>query len=275
MSFFNSLKQLILKIEQKNIVLCTENVDEIISTNLDEFKNVCKDLNIEYKYDEQNVITDLTNFVCEVAKNMNYNSIKYFSPNQGIVNYLDNNFNNVYDNNGNDEFSDFNASHVNNLISFIDSINEEIKMFNASSLNDKKLFIIKISDVLLEKQTNIETIKLAILINSFLEFKKQSINDYAKNKIKLLIIAKSTLGFNNLISVNNVEFSSISLALPNKEERKSFYTKYKNKFTNLKDTTKEVNHPDFNEVITLSDGMSFREMFQSTHGHNFGTITVM
>lgn len=262
MSFFKSLKQLILKIEQKNIVMCSENVDEIISTNLDEFKTICDDLNIEYNQNDQNNFIDLTNFVCEVAKKMNYNSIKYFSPNKGIVDYLNQNDNQTIDEQKEDEFGLISQNHVGNLISFIDNINEEIKMIESSEMINRKLFIIKIGDVLLEKQANIETIKLATLINSFLEFFKQSASKFSKNKIKLLIIAKSSQGFNQLISTNNVEFTAVSISLPNKEERLSFYSKYKSRYVKLKASTKELNHPDFNEVITLSDGMSFREMFQ-------------
>ena len=265
MSFFSSLKQLIIKMEQKNIVLCSDNVDELIPTNISEFLTILNDLNLDFKKDEKSTFIDLTTFVCESAKNMNYNSIKYFSPNKGIVDYLDNDklFNTSNNESQDEDFDDFSSNNAPaNLISFIDSINDEINLLNKSENPQSKLFIIKLGDVLLETHANVEAIKLATLINSFLEFEKEDVTKFHRNKIKLVVIAKSTQGFNQLISNNNVEFSSISLQLPNKDERESFFSKYKNKFTNLKSTAKEKDHPDFKEVITLSDGMSFREMFQ-------------
>ena len=265
MSFFSSLKQLIIKMEQKNIVLCSDNVDELIPTNLSEFSNLLNDLNINFEKDEKSTFIDLTTFICETAKNMNYNSIKYFSPNKGIVDYLDKEklFSTSNEDNTDDDFDDFsNTAGPTNLIAFIESIKNEINTLSQSENPQSKLFVIKLGDVLLERQANVEAIQLATLINSFIEFEKEDVSKFHRNKIKLVIIAKSTQGFNQLISANNVEFSSLSLQLPNKDERESFFTKYKSKFSNLKSTTKEKDHPDFKEVITLSDGMSYRELFQ-------------
>ncbi len=264
MSFFNSLKQLILKIEQKNIVLCSDNVDELIPTNINQFEEITKDLCLDWEQYNKSTFIDLTTFLCEVSKKMNYKSIKYFSPNKGIVNYLDKD--NIFEDknkNSDENFDDFNNNEIKtNLINFIDAINEELDLLNKSERVDAKLFIIKIGDILLDKQANIETIKLASLVNSFIEFEKESVSKYHKNKIKLVIIAKSSQGFNQLISSNNVEFSSLSIQLPNKNERESFYKQYCNKYSILKSSAKEPSHPDFRDVIILSDGMSLRELFQ-------------
>ncbi len=263
MSFFNSLKQLIIKMEQKNILLVSENVDEIIYSKSDDYKSLCDALKLK-PLDEKTTFIELTTFICECAKQMNYNTIKYFSPNQGIVDYL--NQNQIIDiktNENKDEFDDFNEPSIaNSLIDFIDLVRDEYQKSKNNERPKSKIFILKLGDVLLEKNANLEPIQLAKLINLFIEFENEETNKFIKTKFKFVIIARSTQGFNQFISNNNVEFNSLSILVPNKNERENFYKIFKNQFIALKPSCKEVGHQDFKEVITLSDGMSFRELFQ-------------
>lgn len=263
MSFFNSLKQLIIKMEQKNILLVSENVDEIIYSKSDDYKSLCNALKLK-PLDEKTTFIELTTFICECAKQMNYNTIKYFSPNQGIVDYL--NQNQIIDiktNENKDEFDDFNEPSIaNSLIDFIDLVRDEYQKSKNNERPKSKIFILKLGDVLLEKNANLDQLQLAKLINSFIEFENEETNKFIKTKFKFAIIARSTQGFNQFISNNNVEFNSLSILVPNKNERENFYKIFKNQFIALKPSCKEVGHQDFKEVITLSDGMSFRELFQ-------------
>ena len=263
MSFFNSLKQLIIKIEQKNILLVSDNVDEIIYSKSVDYKSLCESLKLK-PLDDKSTFIELTTFISECAKQMNYNVIKYFSPNKGIVDYLNQNqIIEVEQNKINDEFKEFNEPSIaNSLIDFINMVKDEFQKSKNDEKAKSKIFILKMGDVLLEKNTNLEPIQLANLINSFVEFENEEINKFMRTKFKFIIISRTTQGFNQFISNNNVEFNSLSMLLPNKNERENFYKIFKDRFIFLKPSCKEIGHQDFKEVVALSDGMSFRELFQ-------------
>ena len=104
-------------------------------------------------------------------------------------------------------------------------------------------------------------LKLSELLEAFIEFKKTSSNKFKNDYYKLVIIARNSNVVNSLMT-NNVEFASINIAKPNKDEREEFFKLYGNKFTNLKDTIGDYDHYDFKNAISISSGLSFREMLQ-------------
>ena len=89
-------------------------------------------------------------------------------------------------------------------------------------------------------------LKLSELLEAFIEFKKTSSNKFKNDYYKLVIIARNSNVVNSLMT-NNVEFASINIAKPNK---------------NLKDTIGDYDHYDFKNAISISSGLSFREMLQ-------------
>ena len=149
-----------------------------------------------------------------------------------------------------------------NIDQFIDEINNEIKSIDDLNFLGKKLYIIDCGDILLEKQTGTSQYKIANLVELFTNFQNQNATILHKTKMKLIIIARNQDFINQLIYRNNIEHSSITLLLPNKNEREDFYKTYKSRFNCLTETCKDIDHQDYRDVITYTDGMSFREIFQ-------------
>lgn len=260
MSFYKSLKQLWLKIEHKNIIVCSGNIDEIIYDKSDDYKEVSP-LTIEFAIGD---FISVTEHLCMQAKKLNYSSIKYFSPNLGIINYLEPSQNKNNTNPNNDEFSDFPSNgNPTNLGDFIEEINSEFESIRENNEKIyKNIYIIECGNVLLDKSANNQSIQIAKLIDSFVQFTKQKPDFFHRNKIKLIILTRSAEMINHYISTNNNEFSSFTLQIPNKIERENFYNRFKPRFSCLSESCKEPTNLDYKDLITLTEGMSFREVFQ-------------
>ncbi len=265
MSFYKSLQQLWVKLEQKNIVICSGNVNEIICDDIKGYKDVSP-LTTKKTSQCKGEFTNVVSHLCETAKSLDYKVIKYFSPNIGIVDYLHQQEDDQEKNNDQDDEFGFAEEQLNqqaNIVQFIGDIDKEIGAIrNDKDAEYQNLYIIECSDVLLDRNAQTDAIHIAKLIESFVAFSKQTPTKFHKNKMKLVILARTPDSINQFITRNNTEFASITLLKPDKKERKEFFNKYKSKFNSLIDTAKEPEHQDYNEVITLSEGMSFREMFQ-------------
>ncbi len=266
MSFYKSLQQLWIKLEQKNIVICSGNINEIICDDIKSYKDTSP-LTTTKTSQCNGEFTNVVNHLCETAKSLDYKVIKYFSPNIGIVDYLHqqeyNQEEETKDENNEFDFAIEQLNQQTNIEQFIGEIDKEIVIIrNDKDSEYKNLYIIECSDVLLDRNAQTVAIQIAKLIESFVAFSKQSPSKFHKNKMKLVILARSPDSINQFITRNNTEFASITILKPDKKEREEFFNKYKSKFNSLTDTAKEPTHPDYKEVITLSEGMSFREMFQ-------------
>lgn len=257
MSFYKTLEQLWLKIEHKNIVLCTGNIDEIIPINNSAYKNFLSYQN----FDNKNIFISVKNHICEYAKIFDFKTIKIFSPNAGIINYL--NSNDTYnDNNSNKLMDEIDDTKIACIDDFIDDINSEISSIESNSdESNKKIFILDFSDIFLEKGS-ISAIKLSSLISSFINFEKNELNNFYKRKTKLVILARNSNLINHIITNNNAEFCSTVLSKPNKLERELFFEQFKHKFNSISNSGKEKNTNEYREIISLTDGLSFREFFQ-------------
>ena len=256
MSFYKSLSQLTLKMEQKNIIFVSGNVNEIIDTNMNSYKELFNLLDV----DSSKNIINLIEHICRQCEFLDFNTIKFFTPKNGIVNFFDKNCSKEDDENSDDEFLEISTSK--NLDSFIDEINNEIKIIDDLNNLGKRLYIIDCGDILLEKQSGSSQSKIANLVELFTNLENQNATILHKTKLKLVIIARNQDFINQLIYRNNIEHSSITLLLPNKDEREEFYKEYKERFNCLIDTCKDIDHQDYRDVITYTDGMSLREIFQ-------------
>ena len=258
MSFYNSLKQLWIKVQQKNIVLCSGNVDEIIPVDSAFFKKT-----INENKQGTNKFINLTEFLKIKANDLGVKFFSNYSPIKGNV--LDgeaeeNETNSAVD----DEFQDDDLSNSLGIDQYIDWLNQQVELFKESNKVSKIIFVINFADILFnDRNPNLSFVKLAQLIESFLEYRSVIVNKFKKDYYKVIIICRNPQVINSLIT-NNVEFASINIAKPNKEEREEFLQNYSRRFDNLKETISNFDHPDFREAVAISSGLSFREIFQLT-----------
>lgn len=239
-------------------------MDDIIVADSSSYKNFVT----QEHFSNKNLLISVIDHLCETAKSLNFNKILYFSPNLGVIDYLNkSNNNSIKNQNNSDEFDEFGGNETRSLPSleaFIDEINMQIQNLREDPDGNvqKKLFILECSDIFLEKNSNISNIHLSTLISSFIDFEKQKTTSFYKHKIKLVIISRNTNVINNLVTYNNIEYCSINLLKPDKNEREEFFDLFKNRFHTISDSCKQKGTKDYNEVISLTDGMSFREILQ-------------
>lgn len=262
MSYFKSIEQAWIKIQQKNIVVIDGNVDEIISKNFEWTKKFLK------QNDSSTNFIDLTELISNrFLSTYNNGQINYFSTITGN-NILSNNKEIVdyKDKSENDEFSFDSSSNENapeSIDEFINNLKNKIKIIkNNNSNSEHHLFIVNFGDMFFNaNNSNLVMHKLAELVESFVEIKNVMPKKLRNDLYKFVIIARNAKIINSLIT-NNVEFASIFLPKPNKDERELFFKIYSNQFKNLKETINQIDHIDFYDAIKTSNGMSFREIFQ-------------
>lgn len=261
MSFYNSLNQLWIKIQQKNIVLVSGNIDEIIPVDSELFKNILskKEINI-------NGFTNILKFLeIKTDEIDNKDFISYYSPNTGnIVNgKLKENENNSND----DEFSSFNDENsLTGLISlkeYLNWMNSEIKnLKNDKTKSKSKYFVINFADIFMnDRVSDLSTTEFSQILESLIDQVNTNASKFKNDNIKLIIISHNP----NIVSTfitNNTEFASVTILKPDKNEREDFLKRYSTRFQNLKNTLSNIDHPDFKEAIAISNGLSFREIFQ-------------
>lgn len=256
MSFFNSLQQLWIKIQQKNIVLVSGNVDEIIPVSLQSYQKILN--NSDNKIGFISLIEYLS------QKSKYFNNLKVFSS-FSPINGNQTNDNNIINNinkNSNDDFLSGELDNSCSIEDYINWLNQTVKNINEDTKSCSSMFVINFSDILFNNiSSSINMLKLSQLIESFIEFRKILANKFINNNYKLVIICRNPNVLNSLIT-NNAEFGSVNLSKPNKSEREEFFNIYAGRFENLKETIKNNQHKDFKDAVSISDGLSFREIFQ-------------
>ncbi len=227
MSFYKSLEQLWIKIQQKNVVLVSGNVDELISTSSQGYKKLIRSNN------NSSYFIDLTEFLSIKSKEefSNLDLFSYFSPIKGnIITSKDNDSHLLKEKNtnSNDEFLDFDENNSSqSLEEYIDWISTQLTNFkNDYDKTSRALFILNFSDILLNNASNLVMLKLAQLLEAFIEFKNVISNKFKNDYYKLVIIARNPNMVNSLITNNN-EFASINISKPNKDEREEFFKLYR------------------------------------------------
>ena len=268
MSFYNSLKQLWIKIQQKNIVLCSGNVDEIIPVD----SKMCQNAT-NVKIEQNSVFISLTEFLEIKSRELNLKYFSNYSPLKGNEIFTEGqkaavevaNANNELD----EDFADDELSTSIGIDQYIDWLTQQINEYKESKDHANVLFVINFADILFNNNNaNLAYLKIAQLIESFLEFRKIIVNKFKNDYYKMVIICRNPQIINSLIT-NNIEFASVNLAKPDKDEREDFFKIYGNRFKNLKDTVMNFDHNDFREAIAISSGLSFREIFQLAKLNDF------
>lgn len=260
MSFFNSIKVLFNKIEQKNIVLVSGNVDEVISIKSKGF-----DLPVTSKIDGFISVIDI---IAEYANNKEYKTIEFFSASKGVIDLSSNKKNEKEIEKkkpSDDEFGDLEDGNTSSSINdYVNLLTEYLNNIDKSYLSKhSSIHIIDCTDIFLDKSGNgIEPAKLAELISNFLSFNKNSnCLDLITNQKKLIFIARNPQTITNFVPINNIEFASVDIAKPDKNEREDFFNSYKSLF-NVKDTINNPDHEDFRDAISITDSLSFKEILQ-------------
>ncbi len=281
MSFYKSLNQAKLKIQQKNIVLLSGNVQDFIFESIEGFP-------IDKK---KKRIYTLVEYITEMLKQDSYKFVSLYSPTRGSVTLLDNDqvskieqsttnkkgkFDDYFNN---DEEGDKDSINVDNsevkddknknesgkisLQQYVAEITRLIKSQKKISNNDKSnAFIIDFSEVNFEKSIGASEQKfIAELLNNFINQDSNSILSYIERRDKLILISRNPNLLTNLIPTNNSEFGSVSILKPDNKERSSFFKKYSNCFDIGGDFADDKS-ADKKDAIRLTDNLSFREISQ-------------
>ena len=259
MSLKSSIQTLLNKLEQKNIILVSGNINELFY-----LKDIFEDAHSTGFVS----LTDIIAYYCKYKKSEAVKSIHYFSPSDGLIDYsLDVNktINNKKDQESIDELGLNDAISDNDLTSYLDTLNDEIKNTAQQNSLFSRLDIIDCSDIFFDKGSmqGISPAKLSQLIADFMQFNENiKITRFIQNFKKLILYSRNPSTLTNFFSTNNVEFASVVIQKPSKEERSDFFKIYSNYFLNIKSTIQDENSDDFKDAVTITDGLSYREILQ-------------
>ncbi|MXR08727.1 Clp protease, partial [Mycoplasma hyorhinis] len=280
MSFYKAFESIFVKSAQKNILLLSENIfDYIFISDIKNFfkkEEVLRDLNEV----PTSFFIDLPKFLSLVFRELNYKTIKYFSPSTGITNLnrnLEELINNKEENEpveeqGYENEDDLLSEELENpgneippIAVFINSIIEEVNAYKNDLVNEKekkRVYIIDWGDLLTQNDDqSVTSSVLAGLIKTFIDNLEHNVAGVKKSNFKLIFICKNKDNLNNVIYNKNPEINFISIAKPDSEERKKiFEIILKDEFNkNLTEPIK-VKTSQFDEVISLTNDLSFREI---------------
>ena len=249
MSFYKSLEQLSIKIEQKNILIVTGNINEIISSN-----------SKYYKYKSENKeFLPLYEFIGKDSLEKKYDFIEFYSPSLGIKNFSGNAIEKVVHD---EDFGEEDSSTTPPLSQYIMQINDRFALSREMKETKSSIYIIDCSEVFFDKSGNgIDPAVLAQLLSNFITDIKSRFIPYIEQKKKLVLLTRIPEGITNLIPGNNLEFASVHLSKPNNEERAEFFM-VNGPNLPIKNTINDENHHDFTEAVSISDSLSFREIIQ-------------
>ena len=259
MSFYNSLKVLKNKIDQKNIVLISGNIDEIFSM-VD--NNVSKEIKpeIEQTY-------SLTDFILEEAQLNKYDYIEMYHSSKGIINFSnkhnpkqeDKDFDDL------DDQADTNTKPPLNV--YLKQITSTINQSDDLKKKHSCLYIIDSSDIYFDKSgAALEIVNIAELLTNFISLTKQSINKFIDSRKKIIFLCRFPQVMNSVIQSNNSEFASVTIQKPDYNERETFFKKFGGYF-DVKNTINNPDHQDFKDAVIITDGLSFREIWQYSKLH--------
>ena len=259
MSIYNSIRQLNVKLQQKNIILISGNIYDLFPLT---------------ESMESRVLTDLPHAVANfLHKNLDFNEVWKYSSVDGIIDLLDKDnlvkeANNDEDKKDDDEFGF--GDEVNDKTSFDKYLDLMIKYIESFSFSDnvaKRAFLIDFLDVHWST-TQLPTFvdKIAKILSLYLDKYKlnQQINNFSKNFFpKLIILQRAPEQFTDWIKINNLEYANVNFALPSNQERSRFLQLFARKF-DITDVNELVNVSNkvHNEAVALTSRLSFKEILQ-------------
>ena len=258
MSLKSSLETLFNKIEQKSIILISGNINELFYLS-DIFKDA-KNTNGFV------TLTDIIAYYCN-HRPKPVQRIHYFNPSSGLVDYsINKEAVKKEQEQNNQEQSDLGIeSGGNDLNEYLDQLNNEIIEAAKISNSDSTLDIIDCSDIFFDKSSaqGITPAKLAQLVADYMQFNDHTkVVQFITNFKKLVLYSRNPSTLTNFFSTNNVEFASVIIQKPSKEERDDFFKTYSPYFINAKSTINDPSSDDFKDAVVITDGLSYREILQ-------------
>lgn len=263
MSLKSSMQTLFNKLDQNNILLVSGNINELFYLK-DIFPDASESANGFVS------LTYVIAYYCNKVKNNPVKKIHYFSPSSGQIDYSLNKdqdrANEELEQQQNQDALGINDPiSENDLTAYLDSLNDEIRATAQNNTAFSRLDIIDCSDIFFDKgaMQGVPPAKLSQLIADFMEFNENiKVIRFISNFKKLVLYSRNPSTLTNFFSTNNVEFASVVIQKPSKEERSEFFKTYSDYFINVKDTIKDQNSDDFKDAVVITDGLSYREILQ-------------
>lgn len=247
MSVRNSFKNLEIKFMQKNLLFIEGNVYDT------------------FAFEKDRRIFNLKDKIKDIAKRSGYKHISYFDPILGEYDLMK------------DKIDDL----INDPkpISYDEYLQEKLMDILKTKVDntlDQRVYIFNTADIYFDNNNSEQFALIANLINSslFENITKNSkeISDLQYNP-KIIMITRSINNIYNLITNKNIEFASISINLPDYEERQNIFNNFATKFDISNTSELKQNAKIRNEAIALTDGMSCKEILQLTRVVNDEQIT--
>lgn len=251
MSFYKSLENLINKLWYKNIVLISGNVDDLI------IKQYLKNDNIGIEND----FVQLHEYLAKILSKCKYNAISYCSNSTGKLDFdlLKNKF----------DLSPLEGNAIDNqnpLSLYLNEIADALNYFKKDNSQKelKKAFIIDFSDI--DMNTNNQEFQISNvskILSSFISMFDKNVLQYLNFEPKLILITRKNDRLTNFFTDKNIELLNHQLLLPDMKERTEFLKDYANYFE-LEKRIDSNDKSSFNEIVSITDGLNFREMLQMT-----------
>ena len=260
MSLKSSLQTLFNKLDQKNILLVSGNINELF---------YLQDIFPKAKSNGFVSLTDVIAYYCNHVKANPVKTVHYFSPSDGQIDYsLDKDkpkSNEEKEQAQNQDELGLDNTADNDLTAYLDQLNDEIKATAKNNNQFSRLDIIDCSDIFFDKgaMQGVPPAKLSQLIADFMEFNENiKAVRFITNFKKLILYSRNPSTLTNFFSTNNIEFASVVIQKPSKEERSDFFKTYSDYFVNVKDTIEDPDSDDFKDAVVITDGLSYREILQ-------------
>ncbi|WP_339030663.1 AAA family ATPase [Spiroplasma endosymbiont of Cantharis nigra] len=238
-----SIEQLKVKIQQKNLLLIGGNVyDTFLENDQDSKKQFC----------------NLDNKIIQIAKEIGYKDVIKFSPSKGKM-FLLGEQEILEEDNEFDEFESHSIKQV--LEEFINDLKNEIQ---DKDLN-RKIYIIDFSDTLLNQESIKDLVEqAAILLSTILEDDVKNQYDIINiNKLsKVIFISRDTGNIASDFSTKNIEFASVNINKPNKNERAEIFNKFYRSFNVIDREKLNTDSKEHNEAVGLTEGFAVKEIMQ-------------
>ncbi len=238
-----SIEQLKVKLQQKNLLLVGGNVyDTFLENDQDSKKQFC----------------NLDNKIIQIAKEIGYKDVIKFSPSKGKMLLLGEQEILEEDN----EFDEFESHSIKQVLEeFINDLKNEIQ---DKDLN-RKIYIIDFSDTLLNQESIKDLVEqAAILLSTILEDDVKNQYDIINiNKLsKVIFISRDTGNIASDFSTKNIEFASVNINKPNKNERAEIFNKFYRSFNVIDREKLNTDSKEHNEAVGLTEGFAVKEIMQ-------------
>ncbi|WP_308699321.1 AAA family ATPase [Mycoplasma procyoni] len=276
MAFYHSIEQFKYKINHKNILIISGNINDYLY-----IKDIKKYLEDPYLTENdifkdeidtvapRNIIS-VVQLLSLYLKAEKYDNITYLSPGFNSFDLTKNLDQQLLleeqDDDDDDDFGDSNTANNSHPDAFIqrliETINKLKKTLDDTSINKPKsyAFIINLSDFVFK---DFPKVQAANLISAFNDLGNLSRNKVFNSKFKLILLCDNKELVSELLGTKNVEMTNLVIKTPSSQERKNFIIE--NILSDLNSNLEEKiieNSSDLNNMVSILNDFSFREIIQ-------------